>query len=629
MKRIKYLLLTCLLIMAMALSACSGDSDEEETSGRRRRNDNDTVDVTGTPTEEVTPTSEPSPTSEVTPTAEPTSTPAPTEEITPTMTEPTFTPTPTEEPGIGTGKYAEEDLEYDKPEFIAIGIAERSDEEWAEDTENPHKVIEASFNPVLIGAEDKVKYPALAEALEYQRSEDERMIEDAMRNYRDMYTEYGECEDLLYFEYDSYNVLRSDSYVVSLENVNSSYAGGAHPYTAKKGISIDPATGDHLKISDICNDCDSLAEMIAYRLEAKYGLWSDREEDSEFFDGAISYIKEQIEKDRISFAVGNEGVTFYFSPYELDGTSYADGNLTATFSFYDTILVDEGEPKLVGLFKKKYRTVPDKYMRTLSLGSEVEVRNLVSDDDGEFDTLCVSALEYDEWGDFNGIGVQINGETVFKDESIFGYENDMYLYRNDIDETSFIIIHLVQTSEDDEMYVLAIGEDGKVTVAQNEEYGIQPVSIVSRYGEEEWDSDYSHKTLFDPDGFLAYVRNDLLGTTFVTGTYYITDEGAIARKGKYLDYRNGFELTLKQDFKAGMIDPDHMFNEDSDAPGEFDIEVELKAGEKIYPKKTDGDRRVFFTTDNGEWGMIQMDEGFGYLNGTGIWDIFDGINFAD
>ena len=78
-----------------------------------------------------------------------------------------------------------------------------------------------------------------------------------------------------------------------------------------------------------------------------------------------------------------------------------------------------------------------------------------------------------------------------------------------------------------------------------------------------------------------------------------------------------------------MIDPDHMFNEDSDAPGEFDIEVELKAGEKIYPKKTDGDRRVFFTTDNGEWGMIQMDEGFGYLNGTGIWDIFDGINFAD
>ena len=627
MKRIKYLLLTCLLIMAMALSACSKDSDEEETSGRRRRNNNDTEDVSGTPTEEVAPTS--TPTAEVTPTAEPTSTeptftPTPTEEITPTIE-----PTPTEEPVIDTGKYADEDLEYEQPEFIAIGVAEQSDAEWSENTENNHKVIEVSFNPVIIGAEDKVKYPALAEALAYQRSEDEKMIGDAMSNYHDMYTEYAELEDFLLFEYDSYNVIRSDSYVVSLENINSSYAGGAHPYTAKKGISIDPVTGEYLKISDVCNDCDSLAEMIAYRLEAKYGLWSDAEEDSEFFDNVISYLKEQIGKDRISFAVGNEGVTFYFSPYELDGTSYADGNLFVTFSFYDTILVDDGEPKLVGLFKKKYRTIPDKYMRTLTLGSEMEVRNLVSDDDGEFDTLCVSALEYDEWGDFHGIGIQINGETVFKDESIFGYDTDIYLYRNDIDETSFIIIHLVQTSEDDEMYVLAIGDDGIVTETQSEVYGISPVSIVSRYGEEEWDSDYSVKTMFNPDGFLAYTRNDLLGTTFVTGTYCITDEGEIILKNKFLDYRNGFELTLKQDFKAGMIDPEHMFNEDSGAPGEFDIEVELKAGEKIYPKKTDGDRLVFFTTDNGEWGMIQMDEGYGYLNGTAIWDIFDGINFAD
>ena len=33
--------------------------------------------------------------------------------------------------------------------------------------------------------------------------------------------------------------------------------------------------------------------------------------------------------------------------------------------------------------------------------------------------------------------------------------------------------------------------------------------------------------------------------------------------------------------------------------------------------------------DNGEWGMFQMDEQFGYLNGVAVWDIFDGIIFAD
>ena len=226
---------------------------------------------------------------------------------------------------------------------------------------------------------------------------------------------------------------------------------------------------------------------------------------------------------------------------------------------------------MVGLFKKKYRTVPEKYMRTLSLGDELEVRNLVSDDDGEFDTLNVYALGYDEWGDFRGVGIQINGETVFENEQIYGYESDMYLYRNDINETTFIIIHLVQDSEDDDMFVLAIGDDGIVTETESEYYGISPVSIINRYGEEEWDNDYSYKTLFDPDGFLALTRNDVLGTNFETGKYCINDEGRIERISKYLDFSSGFELTLKQDFKAGMIDPEHMFNEDSDVPGEFDI----------------------------------------------------------
>ena len=619
MKRLKVLLTVCLLIMAMVLSACSGDSEEEDTQGRRRRNNDDTEEVSATPTEEVTPTEEPTPSIEITPTEEPTATP--TEE--PTVTE---EPTPTEDPALNTGKYADEDLEYDIPEFVAVGIAEESDAEWSDDKENYHRTIEVSFNPLLMSEDDRVKYPNLAATLDELRASDEEMITKDMADYRDMLTEYGETDGFLYFTYDSYNVLRSDSYVLSLENVISSYAGGIHPYTAKIGVSFDTATGEYLKISDVCNDCDSLGEMIAYRLEGKYGIWS--EDDDETFDSVIAYINEQIANDRISFAIGNEGVTFYFTPYELDGASYADGNLTVSFSFYETILVDDGEPRLIGLFKKKYSTVPDKYMRTLSLGNEVEVRNLVTDDDGEFDILNVYALEYDEWDEFRGVGININGEPVFEDESIYGYEDDIYLYRNDINETTFVIIHLVQDSEDDAMYVLAIGDDGIVTEIQDE-YGLSLIGITGNYGEEEWDYDYSYKTVFNPDCFSALTRTDLLGTCFVTGKYRLNDDGTFERINKYMDYYDGFELTLKQDFKAGMIDPDHMFNEESAAPGEFDIEVELTAGEKIYPKKTDGDRLVFFTTDNGEWGMFMMDENFMYINGTAVWDLFDGLIFAD
>lgn len=619
MKKLKVLLTVCLLIMAMVLSACSGDSGEEDTQGRRRRNNDDTEEVSATPTEEVTPTEEPTPTAEITPTEEPTATP--TEE--PTVTE---EPTPTEDPEVNTGKYADEDLDYDIPEFISVGIAERSDAEWSEDTENFHKIIDVYFNPVLIGEEDRVKYPNLAATLDNLRASDEEMVMSDMRNYRDMITEYGEDEYFPYFTYDSYNVLRSDSYVVSLENVNSTYAGGIHPYTAKVGVSFDTTTGERLKISEVCNDCDSLGEMIAYKLESKYGIWSY--DDGEIFDKVIAYINDLIANDKINFAIGNEGVTFYFTPYELDGASYADGNLTVSFSFYESILVDDGEPRLIGLFKKKYGTVPDKYMRTISLGNDIEVRNLVAAGDGDYDILNVHALEYDEWDDFCGIGISINGESVFEDESIYGYEDDIYLYRNDIDETTFIIIHLLQDSEDDAMYVLIVDEDGSIVKIQDE-YGLSPIGIKGNYGEEEWDYDYSYKTVFNPDGFNAITRTDLLGTSFVTGKYRLNDDGEFERVNKYMDYNSGFELTLKQDFKAGMIDPEHMFNEESAAPGEFDIEVELTAGEKIYPKKTDGDRLVFFTTDNGEWGMFMMDENFMYINGTAVWDLFDGLIFAD
>ena len=122
----------------------------------------------------------------------------------------------------------------------------------------------------------------------------------------------------------------------------------------------------------------------------------------------------------------------------------------------------------------------------------------------------------------------------------------------------------------------------------------------------------------------------MLGTTFETGTFAISSEGKIEQLSKYLDFTRQHPLTLKVDFKAGMIDPEHVFNEDTDVTGEFDIEVELKAGDQIYIKKTDGDRTIFFCTDNGEWGVFMLDKDeWMQINGVSALDIFDGIDMFD
>ena len=327
----------------------------------------------------------------------------------------------------------------------------------------------------------------------------------------------------------------------------------------------------------------------------------------------------------IVFTIGYEGVTFYFVPYELEGSSYADGNLSVTLSFYDSFVAEtENGPQMVGLFKKKYRTVPDTYMRSISLGNTIEVLNPDTD---EYEEICVYAKEIDDWGDVNGVIVNINGENVYEDERIFGYENDIYYVR--MQDKAFIFIHTVQASEDDTVNILSI-ENGEVVKTEDDYYSLDPISIKGSVGAEEWMYDYAEKSIFDPTSFKAYVRYDMLGTTFETGTFAVTSEGKVEQLSKYLDFVRETPLTLKTDFKAGMIDPEHVFNEDTEVTGEFDIEVELKAGDQIYIKKTDGDRTVFFCTDNGEWGVFMLDEGeWMQINGVSILDIFEGVEMFD
>ena len=106
----------------------------------------------------------------------------------------------------------------------------------------------------------------------------------------------------------------------------------------------------------------------------------------------------------------------------------------------------------------------------------------------------------------------------------------------------------------------------------------------------------------------------------------------------YYDFRGRWDLTLKKDFKAGMIDPELTFNGDENVSGETDMEVELQAGDVIYLEKCTADRQVFFSTDSGEWGTFIMDKPAEYdgeyfysrtIGGEDIDDLFEGISYAD
>ena len=626
MKKVRILLLMCLMIFALTLTSCSKETQ-----------DNNETTETGTPSpeEDKEPSSTPEPATEApvdTATPEPTLVPTEEPEVTeePTL-EPTEEPTaePTEEPTpeiTQEAKFADEDIAYDKPELLSMGVVTDSDIEWQD---GGGKLYEVTVDYLFLDNEDREKYPTLSLSLDISNMD----LNDSKEARVEVLKGYVEDGNTLpysyYFTKSSTNIVRADSYVVSIIMDEASYEGGAHPDHGVFGWSMDAETGEWLFIRDVCNDCDSFGSMIAYKLEEKYGLWEDDSQMEEL----ISYIEKKIEDNTLNFVIGNEGVTVIFVPYEI--ASYADGNLYVSFPLDETFVAEtEDGPKLVGLFKKKYRTVADDYMTVLSLGEEFEILDL-TEEAGNFETLTVCGVPSEDYEDeITAFYILINGEEVYRKENIYATDSIPYFVKKGNEK--YIILRTIQASEDTTTYIFKIEEDGSITDCLNGDCtgldieGFRYKSVASEYGR-------TSKTVYDPSHILVSWRYDILGTNYVTAEINFTgiENGLFEFVSPYFDFLYKADLTLKKDFKAGMIEPELMFNGDDSVTGEMDMEVELNAGDIIHLEKCTADLQVFFSTENGEWGTFRMDPSssdYFYvhtLRGEEITDIFDGILFAD
>ena len=637
MKRARLLFVLCLMVFTLVLAACNKNGELDLKTG---------ILETGTPTPDETettpePTATAEPTKEVTPTAEPTTEPTaeptaePTEEPTPTEPEVTEEPTPTE----AENKYADEDIDYEKPELLTMGAWADGKSRYTEDG-TYNKLYEVSYDMLMLGDEDKEKYPNLALGIDVSNLEFKDYMQNAIDRFEGFVSDGNGLDDHYYFSRVKYDILRADSYVVSVKESDSIYEGGVHPDSGIVGYSIDSETGDRLTVQDVCNDPDSLGTMIAYKLEEKYGLW---EEDGKI-EELTSYVDGKIADGSQYFAVGYEGVTFFYTPYEI-GT-YADGSMSVTLSFEESFVGEtENGPELIGLFKKKYRTVPDNYMITMSLGEAVELLDIDEEKSG-FSTFTVCEIPNAEYEfALDGIYFMVNDkETLRMDRQIDKSDVEINLIK--MGDDRFIMLRTLQDSDDTYTYLLKLYDNGEVGCNPERDiydasgYTVAPLKCV--YGDGDWDYSYTDKTVYDPMNLKVNFRYDVIGTNFVNASVHIDPEKEeFVYTGRFFEFTYRWPLTLKKNFKAGMIDPELAFNENEDVTGETDAEVELVAGEVIYLEKCTSDKQVFFSTDNGEWGTFVMDKPADPLDEFGIYfysstiagedidDLFEGISYAD
>lgn len=218
-------------------------------------------------------------------------------------------------------------------------------------------------------------YPNLSDILERYNA---GVKEDCESNYKrqvsesreiNSYTDIGYTVTLSY-ESDSY-IMRADNKYLSIARDVSTYDGGAHGMYYVGGYTYDMATGNELVLSDIVLDPKALKQPIIDGLNAKYEedtFWGLEDTLESYFIDAEAVL---------SWSLGYEGITFYFSPYEL--AAYAAGwfNVTVPFDKYPT------------LFNSAFTKTPKNYVVPFINGSLCGC-----DHDGDISNLVASLDEF-------------------------------------------------------------------------------------------------------------------------------------------------------------------------------------------------------------------------------------------
>lgn len=296
--------------------------------------------------------------------------------------------------------------------------------------------------------------------------------------------------------------------------------------------------------------------------------------------------------------INYQGITFYFSPYEI--ASYATGIIRATIWF------DENPE----LFYAEYLERPESgFAMSVPLGYEIDV-DLDPSDAGK-DRLLISAYEDQEYGTYY-LNVSKN-DTVYE-FSDYGYrfvpylvcvgeagKEQYYLYVESTQENDYNILYVYDLNQEKMQRTVfeGVGFSG-VFYEDAGEYGT--------YYEYVWN---------DPQNFEMTTKIEILGTWSGRRLYTVNVENGLP-EAHTEDYeifsylgtvsRIPLEVTMLSDMQT----------------------KELPAGTTFYFVRTDGESYVDAVLDDGRECRIyvEFEDWNQYINGVNQWECFEELMYA-
>jgi len=398
------------------------------------------------------------------------------------------------------------------------------------------------------------------------------------------YREYGaeEFRGPYILENDTF-LRRADSQVLSAVENNYEYSGGAHGNKYLGAVNIDVATGEDLALEGIIVDLKLLPGILETELKEKYPeveYWTDS-----LYSMLMEYVEPTTEDyaPRFTWTLDYEGVTFYFSDYEI--SSYVDGTqqVTVTYSEYPAIFRKD---LFIGGAEKNY---------VLELPDSWRVSDVDLYGDGKTDYISVHR-NYTGEGDFiDSYDVTVNGNTFTQDT-----------YCSDLDT------YLVKSDGEYYLYVQRMVENDYKTVCV---FKITDKSV-------EYISEFNGgmEMFIQSKDFRVKKRFDILSTYEATAKCYVGEDGLPVEYNNVYEVEWDVEITSIADITVDLID------EQGNLLGSS---YTFPAGTTYRFIATDGVSTVDVEMSDGQRGRFYVGSGWpGTVNGIDVDELFEMLYYA-
>lgn len=520
----------------------------------------------------------------------------------------------------------EEQQNEDLPLALTVAVREFYDSAVEDGILLSNKSYQEAFLPEAEAEQMPQLNTAFQLYAKERREEADRLYQDVTEMMRDTYSQMSEAVPSAETPGEmpcgtvktSVQVRRADSRAVSLLEKESSYAGGAHPSLVYYSAVFDAETGKRLSLTDVVSAVEADGSAIAGSADESEGreaaafelLEKVKEKLLEtypaetFFDldGYFADCRKTLGAE-LTWTLGYDGLTFYFSPYEIG--PYAAGTLTAALSFEDA----------AGLIAPEYLEVPDEY--GLSFESW-EPLYIDMDDDGKLDEFrieCDSA----EFGGYDDFTFVLNGET-YEDEEFYCYFYEPYLLH--VGEKKYLYLEGTLENDYRVLKVYEVTGDGVALVDSIWSAGVY--NYGNGESEEEW---YWNRELpLNPKHFRLSSRMDTLSTAMAVRDYCVGANGLPEAKQEAYVYCSEIVLTAKVPLAAVLV-PEEMDMAAAESPEQ----VEIPAGEELILYRTDNSSYVDVKRADGSICRLEVDLSRGWpqkVNGMDAEECFDGMMFA-